>query len=283
MLRFRMKNEGKKFEVERGKSRVSTRRQPAASQREILPTKVEYREKNGSRKFFVIQHYEPRLKPSSETWANRKKTSSPLAEVGCRIELEDVKREGRLSRLDPKGLFLREDWLLFVNNLWLSFKNQSRFLSFKTKQPCRTSLHHLLVLQSWPHQHSHHHHQAHLVMSDVKTSALPTSTPMTKRSVSFGPSSTEPGNNSNSNSNSTSNTPKSALKPGREKTNLPPPEQYQHTDPLLRRLRLVDSNGKPLDLKKQFGSDTKVVGFYFSSQWAGQPLKEYHKVRLANT
>lgn len=65
------------------------------------------------------------------------------------------------------------------------------------------------------------------------------------------------------------------MKPGKDRKRLPPPEQYQHPDPLLRRLRLVDPHGVPVDLRRTF-RDTKVVGFYFASQWAGQPLKEYH-------
>ena len=69
---------------------------------------------------------------------------------------------------------------------------------------------------------------------------------------------------------------KSAMKPGKDRKRLPPPEQYQHPDPLLRRLRLVDAYGVPVDLRRTF-RDTKVVGFYFASQWAGQPLKEYHQ------
>jgi len=44
----------------------------------------------------------------------------------------------------------------------------------------------------------------------------------------------------------------------------------------LRRLRLVDGKGQPVNLR-EFFKGVKVVGFYFSSQWAGQPLKEYHK------
>lgn len=69
---------------------------------------------------------------------------------------------------------------------------------------------------------------------------------------------------------------KPALKPSSRK--LPPPEQYQHPDPLIRRLRLVDSTGSPINLKQYF-RDCKVVALYFSSQWAGMPLKEYQKVR----
>ncbi|KAL9940393.1 hypothetical protein V8E36_001098 [Tilletia maclaganii] len=57
-------------------------------------------------------------------------------------------------------------------------------------------------------------------------------------------------------------------------------EHHQHSDPLLRRLRLVDGKGQPANLR-EFFRGVKVVGFYFSSQWAGQPLKEYHKVRGA--
>lgn len=76
-------------------------------------------------------------------------------------------------------------------------------------------------------------------------------------------------------SGSTLSTPlKPALKPSPSK--LPPAEQYQHTDPLLRRLRLVDSHGKPVNLKRYF-QDCKVVALYFSSQWAGMPLKEYQR------
>lgn len=69
---------------------------------------------------------------------------------------------------------------------------------------------------------------------------------------------------------------KSALKPSNRK--LPPPEQYQHPDPLLRRLRLVDDKGNPVNLKQYF-RECKVVALYFSSQWAGMPLKEYQQVR----
>lgn len=70
---------------------------------------------------------------------------------------------------------------------------------------------------------------------------------------------------------------KPALKAGTERKRLPPPAQYQHPDPLVRRLRLVDDKGNPVNLKEFFRGAT-VVAFYFSSQWAGQPLKEYHNV-----
>jgi len=70
---------------------------------------------------------------------------------------------------------------------------------------------------------------------------------------------------------------KPALKAGTERKKLPPPSLYQHPDPLLRRLRLLDNGGNPVDLQSFF-KGVKVVAFYFSSQWAGQPLKEYHQV-----
>lgn len=66
------------------------------------------------------------------------------------------------------------------------------------------------------------------------------------------------------------------MKAGKDHRRLPPAEQYQHPDPLLRRLRMVDTHGQPVDLRRMF-RDTKIVGFYFASQWAGQPLKEYHQ------
>ncbi|KAN0061835.1 hypothetical protein ACQY0O_005828 [Thecaphora frezii] len=117
------------------------------------------------------------------------------------------------------------------------------------------------------------------------STSRPVSTP--KRSVSFGPadgpsvmSSSTPSHPTSSSATPSSNAPTTALKPalkaGTERKKLPPPEQYQHPDPLLRRLRLVDAHGEPVDLKRTF-RDTKVVGFYFASQWAGQPLKEYHQ------
>jgi hypothetical protein len=120
-------------------------------------------------------------------------------------------------------------------------------------------------------------------------------TPLTKRTVSFSPTSdvTESSNFSSlasaaspssaamtpSNSGTGgSNTLKPALKPGTDRKKLPPTAQYQHPDPLLRRLRLVDNVGDPVDLRSFF-KGVKAVAFYFSSQWAGQPLKEYHQVR----
>lgn len=68
---------------------------------------------------------------------------------------------------------------------------------------------------------------------------------------------------------------KPALKAGTDHKRLPPQSHYQHPDPLLRRLRLVDDKGNAINLK-DFFDGVKIVAFYFSSQWAGQPLKEYH-------
>ncbi|KAE8214528.1 hypothetical protein CF319_g5888 [Tilletia indica] len=137
------------------------------------------------------------------------------------------------------------------------------------------------------------------------------SAPMAKRTVSFGPSedsisidgpasgpntflpqgaaSNSTGSTSSNSSSSaaalnaaaissaTSSALKPALKAGTERRKrLTAAEQYQHSDPLLRRLRLVDGKGEPVNLR-EFFKGVKVVGFYFSSQWAGQPLKEYHK------
>lgn len=117
-----------------------------------------------------------------------------------------------------------------------------------------------------------------------------------KRSVSFGPTTDdERGGRPSSvamtpqssadvlaGSTSAQSTPATALKPalkaGSKRNKLPSKEQYQHSDPLLRRLRLVDAAGDPVDLRTYF-RHVKCVGFYFSSQWAGQPLKEYHQVR----
>ena len=128
------------------------------------------------------------------------------------------------------------------------------------------------------------------------------STPVAKRSVSFSPTSDSaenatyasltsaitPSSSAMTPTNSSSGVAgtgggvglKPALKAGTERKKLPPTGQYQHPDPLLRRLRLVDNAGNPVDLFKFF-SGVKVVAFYFSSQWAGQPLKEYHQVCLA--
>ncbi|CAD6907609.1 unnamed protein product [Tilletia controversa] len=90
-------------------------------------------------------------------------------------------------------------------------------------------------------------------------------------------SSTTTTTTTNSTTSATTSALKPALKAGTERRKrLTAPEQYQHSDPLLRRLRLVDGKGEPVNLR-DFFKGVKVVGFYFSSQWAGQPLKEYHK------
>ena len=78
-------------------------------------------------------------------------------------------------------------------------------------------------------------------------------------------------------SSSKSTPMRSALKPG-TRNNKPDPVLYQHPDPLIRRLRLYDGHGKPVDLKRSF-RDTKVVAFYFSSQFAKKASKDYDHVR----
>ena len=67
-----------------------------------------------------------------------------------------------------------------------------------------------------------------------------------------------------------------ALKTG-SSSRKPDPELYQHPDPLIRRLRLYDGHGKPVDLKRSF-RDVKVVAFYFSSQLAQKASKDYDRV-----
>lgn len=44
---------------------------------------------------------------------------------------------------------------------------------------------------------------------------------------------------------------------------LPDARVYQHSDPLLRRLRLRDGYGEPVELRKEFGAECKVVLFLF--------------------
>lgn len=72
---------------------------------------------------------------------------------------------------------------------------------------------------------------------------------------------------------------KSAMKPGR-RARLPPPERYQHADPLLRRLRLVDGRGHPVNLKQEL-RDAKLVLFYFGSQWNARETKGCSGVRAS--
>lgn len=70
---------------------------------------------------------------------------------------------------------------------------------------------------------------------------------------------------------------KSALKPGRQAP-LPPAGHYQHPDPLVRRLRLVDAKGNPVNLKQEL-RETKLLLFYFGSQWNAQFNKGCGAVR----
>ncbi|CBQ73053.1 conserved hypothetical protein [Sporisorium reilianum SRZ2] len=122
-----------------------------------------------------------------------------------------------------------------------------------------------------------------LTSSDDATSTLPTNGIDASAPLSTSPGSTSALDNGGpstprnaANASPPTSVLKSAMKPGKDRKRLPPAEQYQHADPLLRRLRLVDAYGVPVDLRQTF-RDTKVVGFYFASQWAGQPLKEYHQ------
>ncbi|UZJ54611.1 hypothetical protein CBS101457_003931 [Exobasidium rhododendri] len=131
---------------------------------------------------------------------------------------------------------------------------------------------------------------ANILSAEPKT---PIRTPLNKRTVSFSPTSdtgessilpslgsaATPSSSAMTPTNSIGGTPsalKPALKAGTDRKKLPPTSQYQHPDPLLRRLRLVDNLGNPVELQSLF-KGVKVVAFYFSSQWAGQPLKEYHQ------
>ena len=74
---------------------------------------------------------------------------------------------------------------------------------------------------------------------------------------------------------------KSALKPGRQ-TPLPPAGHYQHPDPLVRRLRLVDAKGNPVNLKQEL-RETQLLLFYFGSQWNAQFNKGCSAVRVSCT
>lgn len=69
---------------------------------------------------------------------------------------------------------------------------------------------------------------------------------------------------------------KSAMKQGNQ-MRLPPAAWYQHPDPLVRRLRLVDGHGKHVNLKQEF-RDVKLVLFYFGSQWSVQNSKKCSSV-----
>lgn len=74
---------------------------------------------------------------------------------------------------------------------------------------------------------------------------------------------------------------KSALKPGRQ-TPLPPAGHYQHPDPLVRRLRLVDAKSNPVNLKQEL-RETQLLLFYFGSQWNAQFNKGCSAVRVPCT
>lgn len=45
-----------------------------------------------------------------------------------------------------------------------------------------------------------------------------------------------------------------------------PPELYRHSDPLVRRLRLLSPTGEAVDLAQEF-RDARVVGFLFGEEW----------------
>ncbi|WFD43475.1 hypothetical protein MPSI1_002137 [Malassezia psittaci] len=91
--------------------------------------------------------------------------------------------------------------------------------------------------------------------------------PSLERNVSFSPTKDyiESTDRNNSYTQPDSKPKKSAMKPGHQ-ARLPPAERYQHSDPLLRRLRLLDGHGKPVNLKSEF-RDAKLILFYFGSQW----------------
>lgn len=55
---------------------------------------------------------------------------------------------------------------------------------------------------------------------------------------------------------------RSSLKQGIQMPSLPPKQHYQHSDPLLRRLRLKDQHGQPVNLQQEF-RDTNIVLFIF--------------------
>ena len=98
------------------------------------------------------------------------------------------------------------------------------------------------------------------------TGSSEVSTPLA-RNVSFSPTKDyiESTDRNTSQSQTDGKPKKSAMKPGHQ-ARLPPAERYQHPDPLLRRLRLVDGHGKPVNLKREF-RDTRLILFYFGSQW----------------
>lgn len=85
-----------------------------------------------------------------------------------------------------------------------------------------------------------------------------------KKEVSFNPALTVPP--------SSASVPlkkrRSSIKQGAPMPIIPSKETYQHPDPLVRRLRLKDSWGKPVNLQSEF-RDTRVVLFLFGSAARG--------------
>ncbi|GAA5864900.1 hypothetical protein JCM8547_009265 [Rhodosporidiobolus lusitaniae] len=71
---------------------------------------------------------------------------------------------------------------------------------------------------------------------------------------------------------------RSSLKQGTAMPYRPPAEQYQHPDPLLRRLRLRDGYGKEADLQREF-KEAKVVLFFFGATWPGSVPEPFDLVR----
>ena len=67
-------------------------------------------------------------------------------------------------------------------------------------------------------------------------------------------------------SSETLRSPRKSVLKQRQSGSIPPPSHYQHPDPLLRRLRLRDGYGNPVDLRSTF-REAKLVLFYFGSQW----------------
>lgn len=83
--------------------------------------------------------------------------------------------------------------------------------------------------------------------------------PPSSSSSAAGPSSSQP-----SQARPANKRRRSSLKQGIAMPYVPPKELYSHRDPLLRRLRLRDPYGKPVDLDREF-KEAKVVLFFFGS------------------
>ncbi|GAA6011816.1 hypothetical protein JCM10207_004254 [Rhodosporidiobolus poonsookiae] len=71
---------------------------------------------------------------------------------------------------------------------------------------------------------------------------------------------------------------RSSIKQGSAMPYRPPKELYSHPDPLIRRLRLRDGYGKPVDLQREF-ADAKVVLFFFGATWPGSVADPFELVR----